>query len=142
MRFMQGRRKVFKSTGANTATIIICIRYGSKFSITNAPSRLNILIIRGNLKDFSLVWSSKFLFWLNLVKVVKIEGCNCTRCTRPYAAPYVKMTFSWFEKWDSHHTLTGLPKKAWIFKIMDCKAVLEPWPWPMENWKFLERFWR
>ena len=31
------------------------------------------------------------------MKVSKIDGCNCTRCTRPYAAPVFEALFLDFQ---------------------------------------------
>ena len=53
--------------------------------------------MEGPLKKFELCSLSQilfdfqnfFVFLLNLIYVVKIEGCNCTCWTRPYAAPVV-----------------------------------------------------
>ena len=60
----------------------------SFLQVINVLSRITLSIITGDLVTQSdLVRFSKLLFWLNLIKVVKIDGCNYTHCTRAYAAP-------------------------------------------------------
>ena len=88
----------------------------------------------------NIVWFSKFFFSAeSLIKILKIDGCNCTRCTRPYAAPVSEFKISKFLKkqisrrfrTESLAILTIKITVSWVKDLM--QAVLG-W-YEMQSWE-------